>query len=194
MERGILTLFIAAAAVIAFVLALPGLRAAQEIAADRSVLSLLTNAPVPTESVSGSPVLESATYDSARVLAAGLSDGTRWTLGAGAAAGALTTALLAGSVALFVLLLLWRRPFHRALVVATYTAGGALTIGSLLSVGLGGLGRMMAADELNPLVGDVFVIGFAIDMTPILAGFAVLALSLVFSYGTRIQRDTEGLV
>jgi hypothetical protein len=53
---------------------------------------------------------------------------------------------------------------------------------------------MMAADELNPLMGDVFVIGFAIDMTPLLAGFAVLALSLVFSYGIRIQRDTEGLV
>jgi hypothetical protein len=194
MERGILALFVAAAAVIALALALPGIREVVAIAQDRSTLTLLTEQPLPTRTVPGAAVLESATFDSARVVATGLDAGTRWLLGAGAGFAALTTALVVGSLWLFVLLLMWRRPFHRALVVATLTAGSALLIGGLLSTGLGGLGRMMAADALNPAAGDALLIGFAFDPAPLLAGVGVLALSFVFAAGQRLQRDTEGLV
>lgn len=194
MERGILALFVAAAAVMAFALALPGIREVVAIAQDRATLTLLTDQPLETLARSGGPVLESATFDSARVVATGLDAGTRWLLGAGAGVAALTNALVVGSLVLFVLLLLWRRPFHRALVAATLTAGAALLIGGILSSGLGGLGRMMAADALNPASGDAFILGFAFDPAPLLAGVAVLALSFVFSTGQRLQRDTEGLV
>ena len=108
--------------------------------------------------------------------------------------GALTAALTVSAIVYFFLLLLWKRPFHRSLIVATQLAGGALLIGSILSVGLGGLGRMMAASELNPIAENVFVVGFDFDPTWLLAGLAVLALSFIFRYGTRLQRDTEGLV
>src|SRR5690349_11385993 len=118
MERGILALFVAAAAVMAFALALPGIREVVAIAEDRSTLTLLTERPLETVAASGGAVLESATFDSVRVVATGLDATTRWLLGAGAGFAALTTALVVGSLWLFVLLLMWRRPFHRALVVA----------------------------------------------------------------------------
>jgi hypothetical protein len=194
MERGTLTLFLAAAVVIATTLALPAVREVVEIAGDRSPVRLLTETEIPVSSTSAGPAALSATYDSAWVVASGLSAGARWLLGAGAALSGLTAAITAGSVAFFLLLLMWRRTFHRALVVATLTAGATLLIGSLLSAGLGGLGRMMAADELNPVTGEVFVIGFAFDPGPLLAGIAVMCLSFIFNYGIRLQRDTEGLV
>ena len=194
MERGILTLFLAAAAVIGVGLAVPAIRHVLAVLSAETPVTLLTRAPVPHDAGSGGVSLVAASFDSASVLATGLSDAARVLLALGAAADALTTILTAGSVALFFLLLMWRRPFHRALIVATQVAGAALLLGGVLSAGLAGLGRMMAADELNAIADDVFVVGFEIEPAWILAGLAVLALSFVFSYGTRLQRDTEGLV
>ncbi|MBN9210311.1 MAG: hypothetical protein BGO45_07740 [Microbacterium sp. 71-36] len=191
MERGILILFIAAGLVMGFALALPGVRAAIGIATGTGGFSLLTEAPVPTDP--GAPIV-SARYESAWVISDGLSAGARSLLVSGTAAGVLTTVLTVSAVMLFFFLLLWRRPFHRALVVATRVAGASLLIGGTLSAGLGGLGRMMAADELNPAAGDVFVVGSSFDPVWALVGLSVLALSVVFTYGVRLQRDTEGLV
>jgi hypothetical protein len=194
MERGILILFSAAAAVIGLGLAVPAVQQAVGVATGTGGVGLLTEAALPHDASSSGAGIVSATFDSAWVIASGLSDGARVLLTLGAVAGALTTALTVGAVALFLLLLMWRRPFHRALIVATQVAGCALLLGGILSAGLGGLGRMMAATELNPIAGDVFVVGFRFDPAGMLAGIGVLALSLVFSYGTRLQRDTEGLV
>lgn len=191
MERGIVLLFVAAGLVTGFALALPGVRAAIGIATGAGGFSLLTEAPVATDP--GGPIL-SARYESAWVTTDALSFGARTLLVLGTAAGALTTLCTIGALMLFFLLLMWRRPFHRALVVATRVAGASLLIGGVLSAGLTGLGRMMAASELNPSAGDVFVVGSAFDPAWALVGLAVLALSVVFSYGTRLQRDTEGLV
>ncbi len=195
MERGILLLFTAAAAILGLALAVPALRQAVGIATGGGGVSLLTQADLPhDDAIAGAAGIVSATFDSAWVIASGLSDGARALLALGAVAGALTTALTVGAVVLFLLLLLWRRPFHRALIVATQVAGSALLIGGMLAAGLGGLGRMMAADELNPIADDVFVIGFAFDPAWMLVGVGVLALSFVFSYGTKLQRETELLV
>ncbi|MDQ1130205.1 hypothetical protein [Microbacterium sp. SORGH_AS_0888] len=193
MERGILILFAAAGLVLGLALALPGIRQAIGLATGESGISLLTDAAVPL-GIGGGASLTAATFDTAWVVPTGLSASARSLLVLGALSGALTTLLTVGAVVLFLLLLMWRRPFHRAVIVATQVAGCALLLGSMLSSGLGGLGRMMAADELNPVAGDVFVVGFRFDPAWTLAGLAVLALSVVFSYGTRLQRDTEGLV
>lgn len=194
MERGTVLLFVAAGLVMGFALALPAIRAAIDIAGGSATISLLTEAEVPRTSGADGATLASATFDSARIVAEGLSGSTRALLALGAAFGALTTLLTVSAVVLFFLLLMWRRPFHRALITATQVAGAALLIGGILSAGLGGLGRMMAADELNPAAGGVFVIGFSFDPAWMLVGLGVLALSVVFTYGTRLQRDTEGLV
>ncbi|WP_438352238.1 hypothetical protein [Microbacterium sp. CJ88] len=194
MERGILILFMAAAAVIGLGLAVPAAQQAIGVATGAGGISMLTDAAVPhTDAVAGAAI-SSATFDSAWVVASGLDGGTRALLALGASFGAVPTALTVGAVVLFLLLMMWRRPFHRALIVATQVAGAALLIGGILSAGLGGLGRMMAATELNPVAGDVFVVGFRFDPAWMLVGVGVLALSFVFSYGTRLQRDTEGLV
>lgn len=194
MERGIVLLFVTAGLVIGFALALPAIRAAFDIAAGSGAIGLLTQTDVPRSTSTGGPTIVSATFESAWVVASGLSSQTRLLLVLGAAFGALTTVLTVSAVVLFLLLLMWRRPFHRALILATQVAGCALLLGGILSAGLGGLGRMMAADELNPSASDVFLVGFSFDPVGVLAGLGVLALSVVFTYGTRLQRDTEGLV
>lgn len=194
MERGILGLFTTAAAVIGLSLAAPAVRQVITIAGGEVPMSMLTSAEVPVSTSDGGAGLASATFQSAWVVATGLSGTARTLLAAGVVTSAITTLLTTGAIVMFLLLLLWRRPFHRALIVATQVAGSALLIGSVLSVGLGGLGRMMAADELNPVADDVFMVGFAFDPTFVLAGIGVLSLSLVFSYGAKLQRDTEGLV
>lgn len=194
MERGILALFLAAAVVIGLVLAAPVVRHIAGIAADETPVRLLTSARVPVDAGTEGPTVVSATYDSATVLASGLDDAARVLLALGAAFGAITLAATVGAVVYFLLLLMWRRPLHRSLVVATQIAGSALLIGGILSVGLGGLGTMMAAQQLNPAMEQQFLIGSAFDPGILFAGMAVLALSIVFDRGARAQRDTEGLV
>lgn len=194
MERGILLLFLAAAAVVALAFLLNPVRRIVGILGGRTSVDLLTVAEVPRDAAGGGVMIESATFETAFVVAAGLSDPARWLIALGVGFAALTAAAVAGTILFFVLLLMWRRPFHRSLITATQIAGCALLIGSVLAGGLGGLGRMMAADELNPLTDDIFVVGFSFDPIPVFAGLIVLALSFVFDRGTRLQRDTEGLV
>jgi hypothetical protein len=195
MERGILLLFLAAAALIGVALALPSIRQIVAMVGGDATIHLLTTAELPHRQTGNRPAeIVSATFDSAALVARGLGGGTHALLIAGAVASAVTTLLVTAAVAYFVLLLLWRRPFHRSLILTTQVAGAALLLGGILSGGLTGLGRMMAADELNPLAGDVFTLGFTVDVVPLVAGACVLALSAVFGYGTRLQRETEGLV
>ncbi|MET0296513.1 MAG: hypothetical protein ABW024_03865 [Microbacterium sp.] len=195
MERGILILFMAAAAVVGLALLLPPVRQIALLASDEASVSLLTSADLPhSGATDAGAALASATFESSWVVATGLSGGARWLLGLGTAFGALTAAATVGAVVYFLLLLMWKRPFHRSLIVATQIAGAALLIGSMLSAGLGGLGRMITATELNPIADDVFIVGFSFEPGVLLAGVAVLALSFVFERGTRLQRDTAGLV
>ncbi len=193
MERGILGLFVTAAAVVAFLFVLPAIRQIGSILAGETPVDLLTRVDIPHTSAS-SPNIVGATFDTAWVIASGLSDGAQWLIAAGIGFGALTAAATAGAVAYFILLLMWKRPFHRSLVAATQLAGGALLIGGMLAAGLGGLARMMAASELNPIAEDAFIVGFRFDPAVLLAGLAVLTLSVVFQRGLSLQRDTEGLV
>jgi hypothetical protein len=195
MERGILILFMAAASVIGLALLLPAVRQLVLIANDETSVSLLTSAELPhAGTTDAGAAISTAIFQSSWVVATGLSDAARWLLGLGVLFGALTAAATVAAVVFFLLMLMWRRPFHRALITATQIAGCALLLGSILSAGLGGLGRMMAADELNPIADDVFVVGFSFDPSVLLAGIGVLALSIVFSYGVKLQRDTKGLV
>lgn len=85
--------------------------------------------------------------------------------------------------------------FHRALPGLAVAVGFALSAGMLLAFGLGGLGRMMAADELNAALGSTeLAVGFELDLVPVMVGFAVLGLAAVFRVGSRLQRETAGLV
>ena len=157
---------------------------------DDAAVSLLVQSTLEVES----PAVISAVADSATVLAR-LGD-TRWLFAAGALLGALTTALIAGAIAVALHRIAAGQPFHRIMTVAAVTCGAALTIGGLLTTAVGGFAQMVAADQLNggPDGGGPFVVGFVFEPGPWLAGFAILALTAVFHSGARLQRDTEGLV
>lgn len=48
---------------------------------------------------------------------------------------------------------------------------------------------------LLPLVGqEQLAVGFELDIVPIMVGVAVLGLAAVFRVGSRLQRETDGLV
>ncbi len=194
MERGTLGLFAIAGAVLGLTLTIaPIRRITHMLSTGETPVTLLTQTAVPHEP-SGTVSILSADYTTASVVATGLSDGTRALVAIGSGFEALTAAVSIGAVVYFLLLLMWRRPFHRSLVAATLLAGFALTSGSILAIGLGGLGRMQAASELNPAAHDVFEIASMFDLTPVLVGIGALTLSFVFQRGGQLQRDTEGLV
>ena len=162
-------------------------------AAGETPLDLLTRAEVPHSSDSV-PVLVSAGFTQADLVASGLSDGTRVLLAVGQGLGVLTGAVVCFAIAYLFFSLSRGRPFARPLYVLTIAAGATLTFGTMLSQFIAGFGRMNAATELNPGASDVFVVGFEFDPTLWLVGFAVMALAFVFRAGARLQRDTAGLV
>ena len=107
----------------------------------------------------------------------------------------LVGAIVAGSIAYALRRIARGEAFHRSMFGVTVTTGCALTFGMLTATGLGGLGRMMAGDELNMLLEvETFAVGFLASPVPVLLGIAVLGLATVFHIGARLQRETEGLV
>ena len=107
----------------------------------------------------------------------------------------LVAAVVGASIGYTLLRIARGEAFHRSLFAVAIAVGATLSIGMMLATGLGGLGRMMAADELNTLLGEErFVPGFLADPTVVLIGFAVLGLAYVFRIGERLQHDTKGLV
>lgn len=148
-------------------------------------------APLAREGIVGIvPQTETATVEvgALTVGAVGLALG-------GAALAAVVSAIVAGALAVALRRVAAGDPFAPSMRRSAVIAGTALSLGMLVSLGLSGLGRMMAADELNQLLGsDRFVVGFDLDLTPVAIGVAVVALSRLFSVGERLQRETAGLV
>lgn len=159
------------------------------IAPARYPVTLLAESPVDH----GTEVI-SAVADTVTVRSDALSSGTVWMLASADFLQALTIAgVLIGS-GLVVERLLRGKPFHRVVRPAILLAACSLAFGSLLTQGVGGLGQMMAASDLNDQLGGILVVGFSFDIVPIVAGFGLLALSYVIAAGMRLERDTEGLV
>lgn len=155
----------------------------------RFPIDLLAHIPVDA----GDGVVE-AYGDSLVVTVETLSGGALWLLTLGDLITALTIALVTASLGNVLWRIAQRRPFHRTVQIAALVAGCAVAIGSLLAQGLGGLGRMIAATELEDALGGLAVPAFEFQpLLPIL-GFGILALAYVARAGERLQRDTEGLV
>ncbi|GAB3401373.1 hypothetical protein GCM10027515_09960 [Schumannella luteola] len=106
-------------------------------------------------------------------------------------------ALTATAVALASALLLWSvgraLPFSRLLFRAALATGIILVFGSMISLAAGGFARMQAAFELSDTVPGIRA-GFEVDPSGIGAGFVVLAAAVAIRIGTRLRRDTDGLV
>ncbi len=155
----------------------------------RFPIDLLADIPLET----GDGVID-AHGDSLLVWTDQLTAGPLWLLTLGDLAAALAIALVTASLGNVLWRVAQRRPFHRTVQVAALVAGCAVALGSLLAQGLGGLGRMMAAGELNDALGGIALPAFEFQpLLPIL-GFGILALAYVARAGERLQRDTDGLV
>jgi hypothetical protein len=185
----ILGVLAAAFAAVTLVVGIPGVIGT--VAGDTVTLPLMLIEPVTEQT--GNPAILSAQTDELTVTAAGVGSGVRATLAVGAALGTLIAAAVGVVIALFLWRLAQGRPFHRSLFAASLVAGLAMSIGGLISAFAAGFGAMQLAMALDP-DGEVFVPGFSFDPTLMFAGLVVLALAYVFRAGTRLQRDTEGLV
>ncbi|SJN46566.1 hypothetical protein FM104_15045 [Microbacterium esteraromaticum] len=155
----------------------------------RYPIELLADIPVSA----GSGILD-AHGDSLIVTAAALPTSAVWLFALSDLIGAAAIGLVTAAFAYALARIVQRKPFHRSMRTAAVIAGLAITFGSLFSQALRGFGQMVAADDLNPSLGDVAQVGFLFEPLPILIGFAVLALTYVFQAGARMQKDTEGLV
>jgi hypothetical protein len=156
-------------------------------------VGLLAAIPIDTTSLPGIEILSSS-GDHIVVTASGLSTGAIAALAIGDGLGALTASVVCGALAYFTWRVTRGQPFHRSLVGVSLATGVTILLGALLSTFIGGFGQMQAANELNPAFDDQLIVGFEFEPLPWLVGFGVMALAVVFQAGTRLQRDTEGLV
>ena len=196
LERPTLWTFFGAAILVAIASLTVGLVGLiRALSTDRIPLSLLVDTDLPPEADAGTANLVEGTYASASVLISDLSPAPvlLWALGQVIALA--TTTLICAAVAHLCWKLLHRQAFDRSVSWMAISVGFLLTIGTILGSGFGGLGLMMASSELGPVSpGRFWTPGFELDLTPMLAGFVILLVAMAFEAGTRLQRDTEGLV
>jgi hypothetical protein len=165
------------------------------LSSDTIPLTLLTNAALPPEASGGTAQIVDGSFETAFVTLSHLTPLTRFLIALGAAVGILTTLIVSTAVALRCWKLQNRRPFDRSVSWMAYAVGSVLLIGNILGQGFGGLGRMMAADELNrDGVNGFWPLITPLDLSPAFVGIALLLVATAFEAGRRLQRDTDGLV
>lgn len=147
---------------------------------------------IATGTVPGSGV--PAEIATAEVSAAAIGETARALLVASTLIEVITGAVVAVAIIAVLLRVASGDPFHRSLVRVGIVAGFALLIGGLLGPGLRGLGQLYASSSLNGDGDGPFPAAFTFDPGPVGLAFVVLALAMVFRAGTRLQRETEGLV
>lgn len=192
-ERPLLWAFLVAAVLMGLAALAAGvLRLGEGLSTGQISLSLLVDGSLPPAADAGTADLVQGSYESASVLISGLSPMPiiLWTISG--VLSTLTSVVISAAVAHLCWKLLRRRTFDRSVARMAIIVGFVLVLGSIISEGFGGLGRMIAADELG--AGGFWTPGAVVNLTPLMAGFAVLLVALAFEAGTRMQRDTEGLV
>ncbi|MFC5929482.1 hypothetical protein D6T64_19380 [Cryobacterium melibiosiphilum] len=196
LERPILWTFLGAAILVAVInLTLGLVHLITGLTSDRIPLSLLIDAPLPAEADAGTAQLVEGTFSSASVLISGLSSLPIFLWALSNVVAMVTTALICAAVAHLCWKLLRRRAFDQSVSWMATSVGAVLVLGSTLGGALGGFGLMVASTELDTVSpGGFWPLGFQVDPTPVLVGFVILLVAMVFEVGNRLQRDTEGLV
>ena len=135
------------------------------------------------------------------IVRADLAGNTRVLLATADTVASLTAAAIAISFAFLCWRILNGQGFSVALTNAVAFAGASLSIGGLLSQGLGGFARMLAAEEVQNDVGAPVRVAFVFDGLPIAAGFAILTIAILLKLGERmksrvieLEQETRGLV
>ena len=110
----------------------------------------------------------------------------------------LTVLAIAGLVLLLCITILRGRPFTRTMTRYIGGAGLTLAVGGTISQFLTAMSHWVLVDALKDLGHPDGVTvpdpSWTIDFTPIAAGIVLTVIAAAFEIGTRLQRDTEGLV
>ena len=161
---------------------------------DRFTVTLLVDAPLPAAASAGTAQLTEGTFSTAYVTLSGLSALPRFLLTLEGATALATGLLVSVTIGYFCWSVLRRRPFSRPVFWLVALVGYALILGTVLGQGFGGLGRMMAADELSTDPGGFWPLAAMIDPAPAVAGLVLLVAAGAIRLGQRLQQDTAGLV
>ena len=166
-----------------------------QLVTDRFVVRLFADAPLPAAGSTGTAQIDGGSFDSAEVTVTGLSALPRFLLTLEGSTALATTLLVSATVVYFCWSVLNRRPFNRPVFWLVALVGYALILGTVLGQGFGGLGRMIAAGELNGDVPDGFwPLAVLVDLAPAGTGLVLLVAAAAISLGQRLQRETDGLV
>lgn len=167
----------------------------EQLVRDRFTVTLFADAPLPGAASAGTAVLTSGSYATAEVTVGRLSALPRFLLTLEASTALATALLVSATVAYFCWSVLRRRPFNRPVFTLVALVGYALVLGTVLGQGFGGLGRMIAAGELNSGPAEGFwPLAVLVDLGPAGTGLVLLVAAAAISLGQRLQRDTDGLI
>ncbi|MBW9111827.1 hypothetical protein JNB63_18615 [Microbacterium trichothecenolyticum] len=174
-----------------------GVRAAFEVfGTDPTVAMPVTGGDV--EALDGVTDITAAVYTSADVTFASLPTAVSWLLLLEVALPALATIGVCAVAWWLGVSLIRGRPFRASMPAAIGVVACLVIAGGLFGQFAGAWGRAMLVEHLaatDEAVTDVFwIFLLPLDLTPIGWGFALALVAGAFQIGSRLQRDTEGLV
>lgn len=142
--------------------------------------------------------IRSADYSQADVAFTTLSAGARWMLLLEGALPALATIGVCAVAWWLGVSLIRGRAFRKTMSTTTGIAACLVTAGGLFGQLCGAIGRAMIVDHLasdDPSIYDTIpAFSIDLDLAPLGWGFALALIAMAFAAGTRMQKDTEGLV
>lgn len=140
----------------------------------------------------------STSYTSAVVTLTSLPTPARWLLLFEGALPALATVGVCAVAWWLGVSLIRARPFRRSMAWIVGIAACLVIAGGLFGQLLGAIGRAVVVEDLaasTPDTTDIFwTLLLDLDLAPLGWGFALALVAGAFEIGTRLQRDTEGLV
>ncbi|WP_345544684.1 hypothetical protein [Microbacterium jejuense] len=150
------------------------------------------------EALDGVADVTAATYTAADVTFTSLPTGVSWMLLLEGALPALATIGVCAIAWWLGVSLIRGRPFRASMPAAIGIVACLVIAGGLFGQLAGAWGRAMLVEHLSATddaVTDVFWIFLVqLDLAPIGWGFALALVATAFQLGTRLQRETEGLV
>jgi hypothetical protein len=166
----------------------------QQLAGGHTQLTLVADKPLPAAQTHAGALFLQGLYATASVSVHGLSAGVV----ALATAAAIATVLIQVSLSALIALLAWRLLrgglFRRSIARAISAAGLVVATGGMISQAGTGLAAGAAASELNGGGNGFWPLAGRFDPTLVVFGIVLLLVGLAFEYGTRLQKDSDGLV
>lgn len=182
---------VAIAAIVAIVV-----RTVEVFAHEVSVRMPITGGDV--DALQGVDGIAGAEYASADVVLTALPTGIRWLFLLEGALPALATVGVCAAAWWLGVSLLRGRPFRRSMSTALGVAACLIAAGGLFGQVLGSIARAATVEMLGAADATIYDTFYTflieLDLSPLGWAFALALVAGAFEVGTRLQRETEGLV